>query len=115
MSSVIKSSTVIQSINSSGAVAEREARVSHEKGEDEKNDNNEKNKNSKIAPTVDADKVIISSDDTKKDSRVRHEFSAPIEGKDTKISEIVGPNAKAALVVNIKKMIISLNYDLFYF
>ena len=58
---------------------------------------NQLHKNSKIAPPVDADKVIISTDDKKKDSRTMYDFSVPIAGKDTKISDIVGPNAKAVL------------------
>lgn len=109
MSSVVTSSAVIWSINSSGAVAEesiaeRAARISREMGEDEKKmAMMNKNKNSKIAPPVDADKVIISTDDKKKDSRTMYDFSVPIAGKDTKISDVVGPNAKAVLVVNIKQ------------
>jgi len=102
MSSLFTSSAVIWSLNSEGAfaeesIAERAARLSRELGENE-------SKNvvdMKIAPPADSDQVVMS--DKKKDGRTLYDFSIPIAGNDTPLKSIVGPDAKAVLVINIKQ------------
>jgi len=102
MSSLLTSGAIVWSLNSEGAlaeetIAERAARISRELGESESKDVID----TKIAPPADSDQVVIA--DKKKDGRTLYDFSIPIAGKDTPLKSIVGPDAKAVLVVNIKQ------------